>query len=414
MSGVVEVWVDRDRTAVQVGTAHVEHRRNRLSTSFRYDESFLADPAAYDIDPALPRSAGHGVTDGLPGALLDCAPDRWGRRLIAKRLRASPPSGTPRTLTDLDYLLGVADLTRQGALRFKVRGEQQFADASTDVPKMIRLPELLHAADHVARDDDADLSAIKMLLDAGTGTLGGARPKASVLGDDGLLYIAKFPHPNDEWDLMAWEKTALDLAAEAGIHAPSRRITQVDGRTVLLLQRFDRDHADRIGYMSAMTLIEGVDGHDYDYLEVAEALADASAQADTDLADLWRRMAFSVAVHNTDDHLRNHGVLRDGAGWRLSPIFDVNPDPEPSKNRVTSIGWSTGRADEVDALFTSAEQFGLSHDRAGAILAEVEEATRGWRSAARSNGVPESELRRFEGAFEDLRDLLRSRAHRAP
>jgi HipA-like C-terminal domain/Sigma-70, region 4 len=208
------------------------------------------------------------------------------------------------------------------------------------VPKIVNLPEVLNASDRVARGDTidlADLSAIRILLDAGTGTLGGARPKASVVGDDGVLQIAKFPHPDDDWEVMAWEKTALDLAERAGIEVPRRTIAHINGRAVLLLDRFDRSGGQRVGYMSAMTLVQGRDGGGSgarDYLELAAELADVSAATDADLSALWRRIAFSVAIHNTDDHFRNHGFLRQGSGWRLSPVFDVNPNPVP---RLASV-----------------------------------------------------------------------------
>lgn len=407
MSENVEVALDLDGETVQVGIARIDRRRNTLTTNFRYATEYLARPSAYAIDPAIPLDAGGGVANGLPGAFSDCAPDRWGRRLIMKRIRASERGSTPRALSELDYLLGVSDVTRQGALRFRRTGETEYADPQADIPKVIRLPELLHAADQVDRDD-IDLSAIKVLLDAGTGTLGGARPKASVVGDDGLLYIAKFPKPTDEWDVMGWEKTALDLAEAAGIGVPKRRIAAVDGRTVLLLERFDRVDGHRIGYISAMTLLNTGDGVSHDYVELAADLADVSASADRDLEDLWRRIAFSVAIHNTDDHLRNHGVLRDGSGWSLSPVFDVNPNPDVAEPRVTSIAWTSDRFEEIGALMSSASEFGLNDTRARQILREVEQATRDWRDVAARNGISGSECAQFEGAFEDLREAMKS------
>jgi serine/threonine-protein kinase HipA len=407
MSDAVEVALDLDGETVQVGVAYFHRRRGTVTTDFAYDPAYLANPAAYAIDPSLPMDAGRGVVDGLPGAFSDCAPDRWGRRLINRRIRAEEGTATPRSLSDLDYLLGVSDLTRQGALHFRVRGETEFADPSTDVPKAVRLPELMRAAAHVARDDSsasANLSAIKILLNAGTGTLGGARPKASVIGDDGLLYIAKFPHPSDEWDVMAWERTALELAERAGIDVPRTQIVKVDGRTVLLLERFDRRQGQRVGYVSAMTMVQSHDGDgSRDYVDVGAELSDMSARADDDLSALWRRVALSVAIHNTDDHLRNHGLLRSEGGWRLSPAFDINPNPDLAEERSTSIGGATSRSDELDGLMLSARDFGLSETAARTILGEVFSATRQWRQRATSNGIPESDLKRFESVFEGLR-----------
>lgn len=408
MTDEIEVAVDLGDRTVAAGIARFDRRRNETTTSFVYDTAYMADPESYPIDPALSFDSRGGVVSGLPGAFADCAPDRWGRKLITKRIRASE-AGAPRTIGDLDYLLGVSDATRQGALRFRRAGSAHFENSDSDVPQRIRLPELLRASDRVARDDVDDLSAIKVLLNAGTGSLGGARPKASVIGDDGLLYIAKFPHHTDEWDVMAWEKTALDLAERAGVAVPNRSLTKVSGRSVLLLERFDRRATQRVGYMSAMTLIQGTDGGRYDYLDVGAELADVSGAADNDLAQMWRRVTFSVAIHNTDDHMRNHGLLYEREGWRLAPTFDVNPNPDDSEERATSIAGATSRRDEVDGLMMAAPDFGLSDEEARRIMSEVDDATSSWREVAAANGVSASEITRFNGAFETLRGQFANR-----
>jgi len=410
VSDELAVALDLDGQTVEVGVAHIHRRRRTTTTEFTYSPDYLANPAAYAIDPALPMDTGRGVVEGLPGVFSDCAPDRWGQGLIEKRIRAEAGPGTPRSISELDHLLGVSDVTRQGALRFRLRGETEFADPSTDVPKLVRLPELLRASDRLARDDrsdPADLSVIKILLGAGTGTLGGARPKASVVGDDGTLHIAKFPHPHDTWDVMAWEKTALDLAERAGIDTPRRELTRVGDRSVLLLQRFDRHAGQRVGYMSAMTLVQGRDGKGdgtRDYVDLAAELADVSAAADDDLGALWRRVAFSVAIHNTDDHFRNHGLLRSNGGWRLSPVFDVNPNPDTAEERATGIGGATSRGEELDGLMLCAPSFGLADSSARAVLVEVFAATQSWREVAAANGIRGSECTRFEDTFDRLRE----------
>ncbi|MCW2833256.1 MAG: hypothetical protein JWN68_1209 [Nocardioides sp.] len=406
MTDEIEVAVDLgDRTMV-AGTARFDRRRNQTTTSFDYDSAYLADPASYPIDPALSFDTRGGVVSGLPGAFADCAPDRWGQMLISKRIRASE-TGTARSISELDYLLGVSDTTRQGALRFRRAGSTMFENAEADVPQHIKLPELLHASDQVARDGSEDLTAIKLLLNAGTGSLGGARPKASIIGQDELLYIAKFPRHTDEWDVMAWEKTALDLADRAGIAVPRTILVKVSGRSVLLLERFDRRNGLRVGYMSAMTLIEGSDGGGYDYLDVAAGLVDVSGSADEDLSQMWRRMAFSVAIHNTDDHMRNHGLLREPKGWRLSPAFDVNPNPDDAEERATSIAGETSRQGEVQALMLTAAEFGLSDEEARRTLSDIEQATASWRDVAAGNGIPSGEINRFSGAFDTLRDQFK-------
>jgi serine/threonine-protein kinase HipA len=381
-----------------IGDAYFNFRRGRLTATFSYNRDYLTSRGAYAIDPTLRLTAGPwSLPHGLPGAFSDAAPDRWGRNLVAKRLRAQAGlEGRPApALDDRDYLLGVSDETRQGALRFKTDVDGEFQHPAPDVPKLIALPALLHAADAVSRDEPDNMEAIKTLLDAGTGSLGGARPKASVRDGDRLL-IAKFPHHADGWSVIAWEKTALDLAEAAGLSVPNRQLVGIEGNPVLLLDRFDRDGAHRVGYVSAMTLLEAQDGQPRDYTEIAEVIPENSSATADDLRQLWRRIAFSVAVHNTDDHLRNHGFLRRNAGWRLAPAFDINPNPDLAAQRVTSIGGATSPADEVNALLVYSESFGLTDSQARAVLGEVADAARGWETVARRNGIAEAEITRFD------------------
>jgi serine/threonine-protein kinase HipA len=397
----IRAHVEIDGVTHPVGELHSTLRRGRLTSTFTYERDYLGLKQAYAIEPALGLSGGNWpLSRELPRSFDDAAPDRWGRNLISKRFRAEATAsgGSLPTLDDRDYLLGVSDETRQGALRFTIDATGEFQHPSTDVPKLIALPTLLRAAEHVARNDPDGLTAIKTLLDAGTGSLGGARPKASVR-DESALLIAKFPHHSDEWDVMAWEKTALDLAKTAGISVPTNKLVEVDGRSVLLLERFDRAGGRRLGYISAMTLVEADDGQSRDYLEVADAITENSAQTSADLRELWRRIAFSIAIHNTDDHLRNHGFLRRGGGWMLAPAFDMNPNPDLGSPRVTSIGGASDPAAEVKVLLAYAESFDLTDEAARRVLSEVADATSGWMSVARSNGVPRSECQRFEPAL---------------
>jgi serine/threonine-protein kinase HipA len=396
-----------------VGRAYFALNRRGVSTTFRYDESYLADRAHnFALDPTLQLFSGqHAVADGLPHSFTDCAPDRWGRNLIRKRLHALDAAAgrTRRDVSEIDYLLGVTDLTRQGALRFAApeagAGGPFLAD-DPDVPKLLELPRLLHAAEQVTLDED-NLDAVKELLDAGTGSLGGARPKASVR-DGGHILIAKFASPRDEWDVIAWEKTSLDLAERAGIRTPGRRLRRINGKSVLILNRFDRgaDGSTRIAYCSAMTMLSARDGasDEYDYVDIAEALAEhGDVTVKQDLIELWRRIALSVAIHNTDDHLRNHGFLRGRAGWGLSPVFDINPNPDTGKEREVAIGSAHAREDEIDGLMASASTFGLDARRARQVLADVFAATREWRDVATANGIADREQARMAEAFEGLR-----------
>lgn len=409
--GQLEVHVDLDGSPVRAGVAYLTHGRRRVTTSFAYDPAYLADPRGVELEPALPRRSGQQYVDGLPGCFQDSAPDRWGRTLIDKRRRAVQRSADRRfrSFTDADYLLGVSDLTRQGDLRYVVDGSP-FLDPAHDVPKLVALPRLLDAADTVDRDDD-DLAAVKDLLDAGSGSLGGARPKASVRGDDGRLLIAKFPHGGDDWDVMAWECTALDLAQGAGLKVPGHRLISLDGRSVLLLNRFDRVAGGRrAGYLSAMSLLGARDGDERDYLDIADALSEHGAAVTKDLAELFRRMVLSVAVHNTDDHLRNHGFLRAPGGWRVSPVFDVNPDPDPGRVRSTSIVGAVSPDDEPEALLELASACRLDRGRAAAVIEEVCSAVRQWREVAARNGIGAAERERFADVIDERLAALRKTA----
>ena len=392
MDPSLEVDVDLNGQSVHVGTAHFTRRGRGVTTTFAYSPTFLARPDAYAIDPALPLDAGRGHTTGLPGAFADSAPDRWGRRLIEK---AWPG---PASIGEVDYLVGVSDHSRQGALRYRRPDRGDYVADGHDIPRLVDLRRLLHAADQLAaggRGQDEEMQAVRELLDVGGTTLGGARPKASVIDDDGALSIAKFPHPGDEWDVMAWEKTALDLAERAGLTVPPSRLTKIDGRSVLILRRFDRGGTRRLGYASAMTLTGLNDGDPADYLDLAAAIADRSAQPDADLAAMWRRIAFFTTIHNIDDHFRNHGFLHSPGGWSLAPAFDVNPNPDPNKARATSISGSTAVSEERDALLEVTPYFGLTADRGAEVLAQADVAVGSWRTVASANGIPDHELRVF-------------------
>lgn len=394
MNGPIHVAVDMDGTPRQAGVLRLSG--GRLPTSaFQYDRAYTGRTDAYQLDPALPLEAGTRYAPGLPGAISDAAPDRWGRNLIRKRLLRSGELGARRP-GELDFLLGVSDETRQGALRFSRESGGPYLAEHADVPKTVALPRLLRAAERVATDDDSD-AEVKLLLDAGTGSLGGARPKASVRDDDHLL-IAKFPHPGDSWDVMAWEATALDLAARSGIDIPEHHLVQVGGKHVLLVRRFDRNGTRRIGYLSAMSLVGAHDGDAVDYLEVAEHLAVVGSSTTADLRQLWRRQLFGALINNTDDHARNHGLLRTPTGWRLAPAFDINPNPEPGEHQMTTLGESRSSR-LIEVLLGCVSEFGLRDAEARQIMDEVRSGVRPWRSAAARNGIRATECDYMASAF---------------
>lgn len=411
----LEVHVEIAGETVFAGRAQFHRNRGNLtSTTFQYEPAYLAHTKAYQLDPALQLVAGTQQTQGLPGAFSDSAPDRWGRNLVKKRERtlARQESRRPRDFDYADFLAGVSDVTRQGALRYRADANpgSAFLDPDHDVPQLLSLPELLYAADTAARnsDDGSGYEAVKTLLAAGTGSLGGARPKAAVLDTDGHQLIAKFPHHEDDWDVMAWEATALDLAAAAGVVVPPHRLVRVEQRHVLLLNRFDRaENGGRIGYTSVMTMLERRDGDHADYVDIADILAEVSAQAKADALQLFRRVAVSVGLNNTDDHLRNHGFLRVRGGWMLSPAFDVNPNPDPDL-RQTTIAGADSPADETEGLMDLARTCRLSAAEARDELAHVADEISRWREIAAVNGVPQRQLARFEDSFEAGLSTLRT------
>ncbi|TWP38675.1 type II toxin-antitoxin system HipA family toxin [Leekyejoonella antrihumi] len=389
----IEVLVDETGRIRLVGQAHFTRTRGQISTTFLYDPGYLSGDGM-SIDPALPLVSGAQHQRGVVRAFADSAPDRWGRNLLekAERMRAREEGRVLRRLDDLDFLLGVSDDTRQGALRFRLPGREECLGKPSSVPQLVSLPELLHASDELASDDDPS-SAVKRLLDTGTTGLGGARPKASVRLEDGSLAIAKFPHSSDGWDVMAWEATALDLMESAGVRTPQRRLTRVGERSVLILRRFDRTgRGDRVGYISAMTAMGSADGEHRDYADIAEVMRDLSLSPRRDHHELFARAVVSVALGNTDDHLRNHGFLVDRGSWTLSPVFDVNPNPDLWRPRATSIMGADVQPDEVDGLLALAGECSMTVGQARERMRAITSSLSGWRDHARRHGVSEHEI----------------------
>ncbi len=405
------VYVDLAGFAHFVGPLWARRARNRESATFEYDADWLASPARFALEPALMLGGGpqHTVQGrALFGAFGDSAPDRWGRNLIQRdeRRRARAEGRAPRSLGEVDFLLGVGDIARQGALRFKETHDGPFlaSGEGANVPPLIRLGELLNAAMRVAADGD-DENDLRLILAPGS-SLGGARAKASVLDLQGQLSIAKFPQADDAYPVMQWEAVALDLARRAGIEVPTWRLEQVADRTALLLRRFDRDGDVRIPFLSAMSMLGAADNEDHSYLEIVDALRQFGSQPERDCAQLWRRIVFNILISNTDDHLRNHGFLFDGAGgWRLSPAYDMNPTPLDVKARILSL--AIDEADDtasLDVALGMARQCGLKLPAAKEIIAEVEAAVSLWRACAATHGLSSRKIGRMASAFEYQRD----------
>jgi serine/threonine-protein kinase HipA len=396
----MEVTVDLEGHEVVAGILRV-YERHGQSTTFEYSEDYLRDPRAYDLEPALPRGSGifrPSVGKDLFNIFADTAPDRWGQNLLRRqeRDRAAAAHEAPRSLGSIDFLFGVKDGLRQGALRFRLPSTSNYLGVDdVGIPQMVTLPRLLAASDrYLAGGDD-----LRDLINAG-GSLGGARPKAAVKTETGKLAIAKFPRNDDQWDVAAWEQVVAELAVSAGITMPPSQLIKVDGRNVFLVERFDREDERRIGFASALTLLESADMERRSYVEIAADVIEVNAERpERDLEELFRRIVFSVLVANTDDHLRNHAFLREGPSWNLSPAYDVNPNPERPRELTTAISLDDATA-SIELALSVQEFFRLSSERARSIVVEIESATAGWSAIASRYGIPRREHSLMADAFD--------------
>lgn len=403
------VHVDLGGHAVRCGRLFAR-TRPRESSSFEYDDVWLSRRDAFALDPDLPLARGAFHSRGaLFRAFTDPAPDRWGQTLLRRieRRNAKRERRAAMTLFAVDFLVLVDDQTRMGALRFKdasAGADAPFLTPRSPVPPVIALPKLLGATARIVADEEKD-EDLALVLAPGT-SLGGARPKASVVGADGRLLVAKFPRKDDEIPVTRWEAVCLSLAAAAGIRVAAHRLEMIAKQPVLLLDRFDRTPG-RVPTMSAMTALSANDADARSYLDVAGAIRREGARPRDDLAELFRRMAFNVLVSNTDDHLRNHAFVRERKGWTLSPAYDLNPVPVDIRPRVHAL--ALGANGEEDASFEtvleSAAAFGLSIAEARAIGKQVASATARWRTVAKKHGLSTTRIERMESAFEhdDLR-----------
>jgi serine/threonine-protein kinase HipA len=400
------VYVDLDGTPHLMGRLWARVRKQKESATFEYDEGWLRHPARFSLEPALQLGPGpfHTAAD-MPmfGAIGDSAPDRWGRTLMRRmeRRRAESEGGAPRALQKIDFLLLVDDEARQGALRFaKSVGGPFLRKDGKRIPPLIELSRLLSAAEHVMEDKDTE-EDLRLLFAPGS-SLGGARPKASVIEKDGRLAIAKFPRKDDETNTVLWEGVALALAKKSGITVPENRVEIVADKPVLLLRRFDRDGNRRIPFLSAMSMLGSKDNETRSYLEIVDALRQHGAAPKADMEALWRRLVFNILISNTDDHLRNHGFLYAGQdGWRLSPAYDLNPVPTDIKARIlsTAINEDDNTASLALAIDV-AEYFELDADKTREIAAQVGKAVSKWRDEAARQGLTKAEIDRMASAFE--------------
>lgn len=404
--------------ARSLGVLRYDQQGARGSASFEYDVDWLAAANRFAIEPGLPLVGGpqfhQKSRDGsvFHAAIADTEPDGWGKRVIqrdhAKRRQHARRAGKAvetRPLNSMDYLLAVDDGSRVGALRLQDengRYQRTVDDSDRTTPPLIELAHLLAASRAVETNTEtaADLAYLR-----GRGTsLGGLRPKCTIVDEDGWLAIGKFPSVADERPVTKGEVLALRLARKAGIDAAEARLVDSDGAPVALIRRFDRTgNGGRIMYVSAATMLgaEPGDPGEHSYTEVVDALRQHGSQPAADIEQLWRRIAFSILITNVDDHLLNHGFLHvDRGQWRLAPAFDVNPFPERLRELKTWISEDAGPEATIEALMSVTAYFRILPSRAKTILAEVEEAVATWRDEGRALGMTAADLESFSDAFE--------------
>jgi serine/threonine-protein kinase HipA len=400
MSTSVDVWFDGER---RVGTLRAAIARGKQVFSFEYDPTWLATGPATALDPALrPVRGPQYPAAGREtfGVFLDSAPDRWGRVLMQRREAqlAREARRPERRLVELDYLLGVYDGHRLGALRYRI-GEGPFLD--DDLLPASSLRKLEQASLALERDGaerDPRYGAWLRTLIAPGRSLGGARPKASVVDPHGALWLAKFPSREDRVDVGAWEQVVNVLAARAGIAVAASRCQKLGSKHhTFLAKRFDRAVRGRLHFASAMTLLERRDGDPASYLELAQMIAQRGAHPARDLEQLWRRIAFFTCVSNVDDQLRNHGFLLEAEGWTLAPAYDVNPTPD-GNGLVLNIS-ETDNAQDLGLVRDVAKSFRVKPRRADAILGEVVAAVRGWPAEAKKLKLSRDDQDRMAPAF---------------
>lgn len=392
-----------------VGKINVSNVRGREFYSFEYSEEWLKHQN-FVIDPDLQLYKGRQYINDdkkIFGAFADSCPDRWGRKLMDRReeLRARENDERPRKLLESDYLLGVYDESRMGGLRFKTNEDGPFLsdDVEFSIPPWTSLRELEQASIAFENEDNGlDDKWLKQLLAPGS-SLGGARPKASVKAPDETLWIAKFPSKHDDIDSGAWEMVVHDLAIMCGLNVPEAKAEKFSKLgTTFLVKRFDRDGEKRIHFSSAMTMLGKSDGANAadgsSYLEIVSFLKANGAHPKDDIKELWKRIVFSIAVSNTDDHFRNHGFILENDGWSLSPMYDVNPD---LYGRYLSLNINdTESMLDFDVAIDAAPYYGIEKKDAEKMVDEIKDIiTNNWKNLASKYGVGRGEIERMKVAF---------------
>ena len=392
-----------------VGMLSAHFAKGKKAFSFEYDNTWLRSQQRQLLDPDIRFFSGAQFPNNKEnfGVFLDSMPDTWGRTLMKRRAarQARERNEKAPILYDIDYLLGVYDENRMGALRFKTDPDGPFLDNNSEMPTphWSSIRELQHAAECLETDDEIgeEKKWLAILMAPGS-SLGGARPKANILDNDNELWIAKFPSKNDTIDKAAWEYLAFELAINAGISMTPCKLEKIAGRHhTFFTKRFDRDKGERIHFASAMTMTgnneDRIRDHPASYLDIAEFISNYGENIEENLHQLWRRIIFNISISNTDDHLRNHGFILSEGGWILSPAYDLNPSMD--KNGLAlNIDMDSNMLD-FDVAKEVGDFFRLNEMQMNKIIAEVSDSVSQWEKLAEKIGISASDREIMRGAF---------------
>jgi serine/threonine-protein kinase HipA len=413
MADKTDIWVYADwkgmNSPLCMGILSAQQAKGRKAFSFSYDPAWLNSQEQRLLDPDIAWFKGQQYPVGKDnfGLFLDSMPDTWGKTLMKRRaaLKAKEQGIIAPVLYDIDFLLGVHDLSRMGALRFKRDPERNFLndDPVSPIPPWSSIRELQYGAKLIeSNEDTVEVRKWLAMLMAPGSSLGGARPKANILDKEAHPWIAKFPSRNDSVNKGAWEFLAYRLALGAGINMSESRVELITGEYhTFFTKRFDRDRQERIHFASAMTMTgkneELIRDETPSYLNIAEFIQFSGSHIDEDLHQLWRRIIFNILISNTDDHLRNHGFILTDEGWRLSPAFDINPSIDKD-GLALNIDMENNALD-IDIARNVGAFFRLGSKEMDGIIGEVRSVVSGWQKMATEIGIPRSEQAMMAGAF---------------
>ncbi len=401
-------WLEMNEAKL-MGILSAHQGKGRKAFSFRYDAEWLEMEKQLFLDPDIAWHSGDQFPNGKEnfGVFLDAMPDTWGRTLMKRRaaLKTNELGKQAKNLYDVDFLLGVNDAGRMGALRFKLEKDGVFLnnDQSHPTPPWSSIRELQHGVSLI--ESDKDNKEVRKWLDillAPGSSLGGARPKANVIDEKGNLWIAKFPSKNDTIDKAAWEFLCYKLALDAGIEMTESKIQKVSGKyNTFFTKRFDRNKDRRIHFASAMTMTgnneEILKAHSASYLDIAEFIQFNESDNTKDLHQLWRRLVFNIAVSNTDDHLRNHGFILQRDGWQLSPAYDINPSVD-KEGLALNIDTENNSLD-IELAKNVGEYFQLTDQQMKKIINDINVSVKNWKIIASKIGISRVEQGLMENAF---------------